>query len=110
MNIILPSIEYRNISIPHYQETPSENELILFFEDNNLIAVMNETTTCIWKFIVDSYKENSSNNITTNAILEHLYKSFNMESQNDDDTINDIVDILNEFINKRMIGDINDLL
>jgi len=103
MKITLPSVEYKNISVPSYQETPSENELILFFEENNQIAVMNETSTCIWQFIVNSAKENANENITVKVILNHLHKHFDMEAQDDNDITNDIVDIVKEFISKKMI-------
>lgn len=112
MDIILPSSKYKSIYLPEYQETSSDNESILYFEKENQIVLMNETSTCIWKFIANCIKENNNNtsddNITVDMILKHLYRCFDIEASYDNDIENDIVDIIEEFVNNKMIGYNND--
>lgn len=111
MNIVLPSFQYKGIFIPDYQETSSDNEIILFFENENQLVVMNETATCVWQFITNHIKENNNEGtITIDIILNHLHNNFETELPCDEEIIKDIVDIINDFINNKMIGYSNDLL
>ncbi len=97
MNITLPSVEYKDISVDSYMETPSDNELIIYFEIANKIVVMNETTTCIWKFIINSINDNLKDYITVYDILNYIKTKFDKDSPSDCDVINDIIEIINMF-------------
>ena len=102
MNIKMPNCEFKNVLANDCVETWSEDELILYFQRENKIVVMNETATIIWRCIINNIAEAKALISMDDFVTSIKVKCFD-EVPSDACIIDDIVEIVNMFFSNHLI-------
>ena len=90
-----------NISFPQFSEETIEEGTIIFIEDQYKIIVLNSTAATIWRYILESYRDNID--ISYNDIVGVLKESFHISAPNQDELLYDVDDTVSQFFQNAMI-------
>lgn len=91
--------KFRCNQICNYEYETLDGEVIIYLLDYDKIIVLNETATFIWNHIVD----NSDDILSVDHISKMLCDAFQVSSIDISEVVEDIKEILNEFISEKMI-------
>lgn len=102
MNISLQGSEYKDILMKDYIETWSGEELILYFQQDNKIVVMNETATIIWRCIVDGI-DNAKAILYLDDFVTSIKTKCVCDVPSDTFIIDDIIEMVTMFFSNRLL-------
>lgn len=102
MRILISEQDIFEVNVSRFQETTSDDEVILFFEDLNEIVVLNASATVVWNYINLSL-ENNESVITIDQIVNTLKDYYDMDNSECKTIYDDVKHIIDEFIKYRLI-------
>lgn len=98
MDIIFAKKQYKNVFFPNYEESFTEDDAILYFEDQEKIVVMNSSAICVWNYLVQQIKDSCSSTVVTlDDLIEVIKSNFTDTVGIDDEISNDIIEIVDSF-------------
>lgn len=98
MDIIFTKKQYKNVFFHEYEEVHTDDEAILYFEEQNQIAVMNKSAICIWNYLVQKIREDCHDyNITLLDLKKEIKSNFYNTAEIENEISDDITEVVDSF-------------